>query len=149
MNFILKAAAFPSDRTNIAFIISHLTECSECSRQSPTCATLAEFVTVLERIFQHTLSGREAARSLIKVKQGKRRVTDYAIDFRTLSTQSDWNNAALADAFVQGLSDKDQLISIDLPTDLNELIATAIKINKRLQERDQDRARLQDLTTDL
>lgn len=41
----------------------------------------------------------EAMCSLIKVQQGKRKITDYAIDFRTLCTQSDWNNVDLADAF--------------------------------------------------
>lgn len=45
----------------------------EWGRLSLTYALLAEFTTALERIFQHTMSGREAACSLIKVQQGERK----------------------------------------------------------------------------
>lgn len=79
------------------------------------------------------------------MRQGKRKVSDYAIDFRTLAAESEWNPAALTDAFFQGLSEsvKNQLISIDLPEDLDSLIAMAVKIDKRLTKRDQERGRLQ------
>lgn len=72
---------------------------------------------------------REAARSLLKLMQGKRKVTDYAIDCSTLATESEWNPMALTDAFFQGLSEavKGQLVSVDLPEDLYSLIAFAIK----------------------
>lgn len=49
--------------------------------------------------FQHTSPGLEAVRVLIEIRQGRRRVADYAVDFRTLAINSDWNNAALVDAF--------------------------------------------------
>lgn len=92
--------------------------------------------------FLHTSSGREAARALIKIRQGNRRVSDYAIDFRTLAAKSEWNSAALTDAFFQGLSEtvKDQLVSVDLPTELDLLIALAIKVDKRLIERQQEKS---------
>lgn len=45
------------------------------------------------------------------------------------------------DTFFHGLSDrvKDHLISSNLSADLDELITTAIRIDKRLHEWDQDR----------
>nr|XP_033466077.1 uncharacterized protein LOC117246330 [Epinephelus lanceolatus] len=106
-------------------------------------APLSEFIRALEQVFQHTAPGREASRSLIKLKQGRRRVSDYAIDFRTLVAKSEWNAAALIDVFVQGLSEniKDQPVSIDLPEDLDSLIALSIKIDKRLSERELERGR--------
>ena len=150
LHFELQASAFPTDRTKVAFIISHLSgraeawATAEWSRRSAACATLASFTRAFEQVFQHTSPGREAARSLLKLRQGKRKVSDYAIDFRTLASESEWNNAALTDAFFQGLSEsvKDQLISTDLPEDLDSLIALAIKIDKRLTDRDQERGRL-------
>lgn len=41
---------------------------------------------------------------------------DYAVEFRTLAADSGWNNSALADTFLCGLSAKikDQLISRDI-----------------------------------
>ena len=51
--------------------------------------------------------------------------------------QSDWNASSLTDAFYNGLSDdiKDELAARDPPTDLDALVATAISIDGRLQER--------------
>lgn len=48
--------------------------------------------------------------------------------------------AVSVDAFFHGLAErvKDHLIISDLPADLDELIATTIRIDKRLHERDQD-----------
>ncbi|XP_034021083.1 probable JmjC domain-containing histone demethylation protein 2C [Thalassophryne amazonica] len=91
----------------------------------------------LKQVFQHTAPGREAARSLMKLRQGSRQVTDYAIDFRVLAAKSEWNPAALLDVFFQGLSAEiqDQLIATDLPDDLDELIALAIRTDRRLQDR--------------
>lgn len=50
---------------------------------------------------------------------------DYAIEFRTLAEDSGWHDSALIDAFLHGLATKikDQLISLDIPDDLNGLIA--------------------------
>ncbi|KAL7383752.1 hypothetical protein ABVT39_016910 [Epinephelus coioides] len=38
----------------------------------------SEFIRALEQVFQHTASGREASRSLIKLKQGRHMVSDAA-----------------------------------------------------------------------
>ena len=64
-------------------------------------------------------------------------MTDYSIEFRTLAAESDWNSSSLTDAFYNGLSDdiKDELVARDPSTDLDALIATAIRIDGRFQER--------------
>uniref|UniRef100_A0A667YW07 BED-type domain-containing protein n=1 Tax=Myripristis murdjan TaxID=586833 RepID=A0A667YW07_9TELE len=60
--------------TAVAFIISHLTgraeawATAEWSRGSITCSSLAEFTRALEQVFQHTSPGREAARSLLRLR---------------------------------------------------------------------------------
>ncbi len=58
------------------------------------------------------------------LRQGNRTVADYSIDFQTKARQSDWNTAALCDAFLHGLADyiKDQLVSYPLPSTLDGLI---------------------------
>lgn len=89
----------------------------------------------------HTSPGQEPARVLVTLKQGKRKVTDYVIEFRTLAADSKWNAAALADAFFQRLSGsiKDHIVSVDSSEDLDLLIAIAIKKDKRLVDRQRDR----------
>ena len=78
------------------------------------------------------------------LRQGKRQVADYAIEFRTLSAECGWNIPSLLNASHHGLANaiKDQLVSLERPPDLDSLIALAIKIDNRLREREKERARL-------
>lgn len=87
------------------------------------------------QIFQSFSPGREAAWSLMALRQGRRYVLDYAIEFRTLAADSGWNNAALTDAFLSGLCKKikGQFISLDVPDELDDVIAITNKIGCRLQ----------------
>lgn len=73
--------------------------------------------------------------------QGRRRVSDYAIEFLTLSMDSGWSVLAVLDAYQHGLapSTKDQFVSIDLPDNLDVLNALTIKINKRRLETEKER----------
>ena len=109
----------------------------EWARNSPVYSSLQLFSDTLRKIFDRTPSGREAARSLMGLFQGKRRVWDYAIQFHTLTTDSGWKSSSLFDAFLHGLAEpiKDQLISLKLPSDLDSLISLSIRIDNRLQER--------------
>lgn len=53
---------------------------------------------------------------------------DYAVEFRTVASQSGWPEAPLADAFLHGLADyiKDLLIAYGWPTSLDGVIELAI-----------------------
>lgn len=143
LHFELQAAAYPTDRAKVAFVISHLTgraeswATAEWSRKSVVCDSYANFTQTFTQIFQIFTPGREAARALVGLQQGRRGVSDYAVEFRILAAESGWNSSALCDAFLHGLSHivKDQLISLDLPADLDALVARTVKIDKRLLER--------------
>ena len=78
-------------------------------------------------------SHREKAQELSTLKQGRESVCDYAIQFRMLAAESGWNNIALYDIFLKGLSPaiQDLLVPLDLPTSLDELIALAIRTDNR------------------
>lgn len=125
-------------------MISHLTgraatwATAEWARESTICLDAMVFSKTLSNIFDHDSPAREASRLL---KQGSRRVVDYAIDFHQLAADSGWNGPALNDAFVEGLSEelKDLMAPLDLPTDLEAIINTAIRIDTRLEERERDR----------
>lgn len=62
--------------------------------------------------------------------QGKFRVPDYAIELHTLAADSGWSKFAFLHGMINCL--KDQLASLDLPAELDSLIAQSIKIDKRL-----------------
>jgi hypothetical protein len=95
----------------------------------------------VRKVFDAPLSGREAARKLIQLRQDTHTVADYAIDFYMLSAESAWNPEALFDMFLHGVSGevKDELTARELPTTLDSLIALTIRIDGRLRERQTER----------
>ena len=64
-------------------------------------------------------------------------ISDFAIEFQTLATDSGWEGRALVDAFLHGLAEpvKDELLTRALPDDLEQIIAMAICIDARLEDR--------------
>lgn len=142
LHFELQASSFPSDRAKIAYVISYLSGCAkawataEWDRRSAVCNSLPLFIKTFTLVFQTVTPGREAARALVGLRQGRRSVFDYAIEFRTLAADSGWNQPALVDAFYNGLSEmlKDQLTLLDLLSELDSLIYLASRIDKRLTE---------------
>ena len=71
------------------------------------------------------------------MRQGNKTVSDFAIDFRTLAASCGWNNEAIYDAFLSGLSEslKDELASRELPATFDELVDLAIRLDNRLRLR--------------
>ncbi|OMJ26234.1 Retrotransposon-derived protein PEG10 [Smittium culicis] len=67
-------------------------------------------------------------------KQGSRSASAYAAEFRALARESGFNNVALVDQFLRGLSSKimQYLIVIDLPDNLEENIILAVRIDNCL-----------------
>ncbi len=136
LQFEFPASTFPSDRAKVAYIISYLSgwakawATAEWSRRSAICNSLPLFVETFKTVFQSATPGREAAKALVALKQGRRSVLDYAIEFRTLAADSGWN------AFYNGLTKtiKDYLTPLDLPSELDALVALASWIDKRLTE---------------
>lgn len=53
--------------------------------------------------YDNFLEGIEVSENLLTIKQGSRRVADYALDFHTLAAASRWNELALKAFFRQGL----------------------------------------------
>uniref|UniRef100_A0AAQ4PPB8 ribonuclease H n=1 Tax=Gasterosteus aculeatus aculeatus TaxID=481459 RepID=A0AAQ4PPB8_GASAC len=147
LHFELNAPSFQTERSKVAYVISHLSgraerwATAEWSRNSRICSSVQLFTETLSKIFNTTNPGREAARALMGFRQGNRRVSDYAIEFRTLAADSGWNEESLFDAFLYGLAEpiKDLLINRELPEDVDSLIALVVKIDKRLQDRGRSR----------
>lgn len=73
------------------------------------------FSETFSKMLEHTAPGREAARSPMSLRQGRRSTCDYDIDFCTLAAESDCNGAALFNAFLTQLADsiKDFLILLE------------------------------------
>ena len=143
LQFEVNAPSFQTERAKVAYIMSHLSgraekwATAEWARNSHVCSSVQLFTETLGKIFNTTRPGREAARELMGIRQGNQSVSDYAIRFRTLATDSGWNEESLFDAFLYGLAEpiRDQLVNRDLPANVNSLIELTVKIDKNLQDR--------------
>ena len=141
INFEFLPHAFPSEQPKVAFMVSHQTGRAKAwvsanrGRGSTICDTLTGFQASLTKTFDPVSSSREKAQELSNLKQGKDSICDYAIHFCTLAAESGWNNTALYDIFLKGLAPSiEDLLPLDLPTDVDALITLAICTdNQRLQ----------------
>ncbi|KAL0159846.1 hypothetical protein M9458_043571, partial [Cirrhinus mrigala] len=107
--------------------------------QHPCCASFQLLSEEMRRVFDRAVLGREAASVLADLRQGDRNVSDYSIEFRTLAAECKWNEAAQWDMFLHGLADRVQkkIFTLELPADLDGLISLALRVDSRLQRRDQ------------
>lgn len=141
--FSLQPSTYSKNRARIAYVISLLTGRArewgtaiweaeaECTHQ------YQDFKEEMIRVFDRSIFGEEASRVLSSLCQGKRSVTDYSIEFRTLAASCDWNPPALLARFLEGLCAevKDEILSREVPSSVDSLIELAIRIEKRFDLR--------------
>ncbi|KAM9506098.1 uncharacterized protein ACWYII_048073 isoform 2-T2 [Salvelinus alpinus] len=147
--FSLQPNTYSSERARIAYVISLLTgrarewgtaiweARAECSN------VYQNFKEEMIRVFDRSVFGKEASRGLASLCQGDRSITDYSIEFRTLAASSDWNEPALLARFLEGLHAevKDEILSREVPSSVDSLIALAIRIERRVDLRHRARGR--------
>ncbi|KAL2087158.1 hypothetical protein ACEWY4_018217 [Coilia grayii] len=147
--FNLQPRNFATEAARVAFTINHLTgrarlwATAEFERQSPACSSFHRFAEEMIKVFDTGSSSAEASRALMAIRQGRRSIADYSIDFRTLASRSRWNMEALVDAYLHSLADylKDELVSHTPPTSLDDAIALTACIDRRVQARRRERGR--------
>ncbi|KAK3525959.1 hypothetical protein QTP70_011400 [Hemibagrus guttatus] len=147
LTFELQPSSFPSDRAKIAYVITLLSgkalswATAVWKAQAPFCSSYTRFVEEFKRVFDHPLSGRQASKNLLTLRQKNGSATEYAIQFRTIATGSGWNDESLMVCFLNELSEaiKDDLAIREPACDLETLIDQAIRLDNRLRERNLNR----------
>lgn len=150
LQFSLQPRTFATEGAKVAYAITHLTGrarlwgTAEFERQTPACSTFDLFAKEILKVFDFESTTAEASQTLLDIRQGRRTVADYAIDFRTRAMRSSWNMEGLVNIFYHSLADyiKDELVSHDRPSTLDEAIALAICIDRRIQTRRREKGRL-------
>ncbi|KAK0154208.1 Retrotransposon-like protein 1 [Merluccius polli] len=146
--FELQPQTYTSDKARIAYLIGSLRgealtwATAVWERGSAACSDYSMFTEEMRRVFDHPVRGREASQRLLLLKQGSRSVAAFAIEFRTLAVGSGWNEEALQGVFLNALGNdiKDELTTREESSDLEHLIALAIRMDNRLRERRRERA---------
>lgn len=120
---------------NVAYVITQLSSkakewvTSVWEVKLPFCMNYKAFVEEIKKVFDCSKHGREAAREMLHIRQGRRSVSDYAIQFHTLVSSSGWNPEA--QFFLNGLSEeiKDELMTREPPADFDALVDLTIRID--------------------
>eukprot|EP00064_Thunnus_orientalis_P006660 superscaffoldBa00000703_g6678 len=139
---------YASDRFRIAYLLGSFKGAvlawgsAVWERQSSICFSNEDFTTEMRKVFDHSVRGKDAAKRLLSLRQGSHSIAEFAIEFRTLVTESRWNDKALRGVFQDSLNDsvKDELTSRDDPPDLDQLIALPIRVDNCLWERRREKS---------
>ena len=146
--FELQPQTYPTDKARMVYLIGALRgealtwATAVWERGSAACSDYLVFTEEMRRVFDHPVRGREASQRLLLLKQGSRSVAAFAVEFRTLAVESGWNEVALQGVFLNALGNdvKDKLTTREESSDLEHLIALAIRMDNRLRERRRERA---------
>ena len=123
--FHLQPSTFPNDDARVPYVITQLTGRakkwgkSAWANDRPCIRSSDHFLAELQRVFDRSSSGPEAGRELMRLRQGKVSVSDYAIDFQRLAADGGWEGRPLVDAFIHGLTHevRDELLAREIPDD--------------------------------
>ncbi|KAK3522496.1 hypothetical protein QTP86_016149 [Hemibagrus guttatus] len=101
-------------------------------------ASYSHFEEGIREVFEHPAGGKDILGQLMEIRQGSESAADYAIRFRTLAAQSEWNDAVLWAVFRAGLNPalQTEVTCHVEATSLSQFVATAIRLdNLRRQHR--------------
>ena len=143
--FSLQPMTFATENSRVALVLNLLAGRAALwgtavwENRHTCCSSFQALSEEMRRVFDRAIVGREAAQKLTELRQGNRPVSDYIIEFRTLTTECKWNEEAQWDHFLHGLADRVQreIFTLELPTNLNGLMELAVRVDSRLEYRDQ------------
>lgn len=147
--FQLQPSSFPTENSKVAYVITLLTgkaldwASALWDQKSPLTINSQHFIDEMKRVFQHPASKGDVDHRLLNLSQGTRSAAEFAIEFRTLATESGWDQRALRATFHHALSPglKDELAFREPAPNLESLIDMAIRVDHRLRERQLERQR--------
>lgn len=93
------------------------------------------FLSRFKEVFDKGACPDAAAQRLVSLKQGKRSMADFSVDFRILAEEAGWEEKALRGVFLNSINDdlKYELATRDLPQSLEAVISLCIRIDDRLR----------------
>lgn len=148
--FSLQPSTYAKHRAKVAFVISLLAGqarewgAANWEAEVDCVFDFSLFKEEMIRVFDRSAHGEEASHPLSTLRQERRSIADFSIEFRTLSTTCGWNEPALIARFLEALNPelKDEIFMRELPTRLDALIDLAIRVEKRFDLRRRARSNL-------
>ncbi|OMJ26195.1 Retrotransposon-derived protein PEG10 [Smittium culicis] len=136
---------FAEDKSKILYIGTHLLGTASdwfgtlVLQQAPCLQNYEAFITEFGNNFSDPSHSIKVRGLIRKCKQGPRFVIAFATEFRSLARDSGFDNTALVDQFLRGLSPKimQYLMVTDLPDSLEDTIKISVRVDNRIYTVDQ------------
>lgn len=141
LQFRQRPHAFSNDGSKISYFVQLLRDRALTWAQAVLSAspeiTYDEFLSLFRSVFDKGSTAAAAGLRLMNLKQGKRSMADFSVDFWTLATQAGWGQEALKTALLNNVSEeiKDELMVRELPPSLGAIMSLCIRIDDRLRAR--------------
>lgn len=132
---------YASDGARIAFFVQLLRDralqwAQALLKTLPNISYL-DFLTEFKSVFERDGGPSAAAQRLLNLKQGKRTMADFSVDFRILAVETGWKEEAVKEVLLNNIAEdlKDELMTRELPSSLSSLMSLCIHVDERLRMR--------------
>lgn len=131
---------FSVDRVRVCFVTSMMTgraarwATARLERATHLMNNYPAFMMEMKHVFEDPQRRENAKRKIRRLRQGLGSVVDYSNAFQMIAQDLDWNEPALIDQYLEGLSDQiqEELSRHEVPKSLGSLICLCIHLEKRL-----------------
>lgn len=143
--FALQPCQYADEQIKVAYVLTLLTGkardwgTSVWEAHAPFCASFEGFRNEMIKLFDRSARGEEAVAQLAQLHQGKRSVTEFSIEFKTLAASCDWNTASCRAVFHAGLNEEIEveIATHEIPSGFDDLVDLALRVESRLRFRHQ------------
>uniref|UniRef100_A0A669EWQ3 Retrotransposon gag domain-containing protein n=1 Tax=Oreochromis niloticus TaxID=8128 RepID=A0A669EWQ3_ORENI len=132
--------AYATDCAKIALIVQLLTgrafKWAQAVLGTNPNVSYPEVLAKFKCVFDKGSSPETAAHRMFSLKQGRRSVADFSVEFWTLAEEAGWEEKALRGAFLNGLNEriKRELATKDMPATLSALVDMCIRLDDHMRE---------------
>lgn len=130
---------YASEGAKIAYFVQLLRDralrWSQVVLKSNPDISYADFLLKFRSVFDKGSSAAAASHRLLNLKQGKRSMADYSIDFGILAEETGWGQEALKSALLNNVCEalKNELMLRELPSSLDALMTLCIRVDEHLR----------------
>lgn len=140
LSFRQQAQAYATDSAKIALIIQLMTGRALKWAQAVLCSnpnvSYPDFQTKFRCVFDKGSNPDAAAHRLFSLKQCKKSVANFSVDFWILAVETGWEEKALRGAFLNNLNEglRRELATKELPKSLDALINMCVSLDNHMRE---------------
>ncbi|CAI5666221.1 unnamed protein product [Oreochromis niloticus] len=132
---------YETDEAKIAFFVQLLRgqalNWAQAVLRTDPEITYADFLAKFKVVFERGTGAEAAAHRLLNLKQGRRSMADYSIEFWTLAEETGWGQSALISTLLNNLCDelKRELVMRELPVTLSDVMTLCVRVDENMRAR--------------